>query len=94
MGEGLKKMSDYKQRAENILKEAIAAKEGSRKEGYNDNKRLVNLEELTALIYAGGRIVNLNSEMTDHRYIHEVLYKEHKFMVTTPNTIDIEIPDN
>ena len=87
-------MPDYKQRAENILKEAIAAKEGSRKEGYNDNKRFVSLEDITTLIYAGGKIINLNSEMMDHRYIHEVLYKEHKFMVTTPNTIDIEIPDN
>jgi hypothetical protein len=73
----------YAQIAESLLAEAIGRREGSRAEGYKEDKKHIPFEDLAALIGAGARVICLNQYSSRSSYSHKVLYKDHTFLSVT-----------
>ncbi len=86
---------DYKIEARKILKRAVRRKEGTRRDGYTDDKCLVKPHDLEILIGAGGRITDYNcrhpSSEDIRYYYHSVFYMGHHFMSVTYEPISLEI---
>lgn len=73
----------YSERANLLVRLAIALKCGKREEGYKDNKMLVYPSGIESLIGAGVSIIYLNESHGAIVYIHDVLYKERRFIAVT-----------
>ncbi|MEK6898964.1 MAG: hypothetical protein AABW79_02615 [Nanoarchaeota archaeon] len=56
---------NYEERANELIRKCVKCKVGNREEGYTDDKCLVTLDGMEALIGAGARIRSLNKPSGD-----------------------------
>lgn len=74
----------YEERAKLLLDRAITVKKGIRKPGYTDDKQLVfDVKGIESLIGAGAEIIKINYPQITGGFIHEVAYREHRFIAVT-----------
>ncbi|MBM3232390.1 hypothetical protein FJZ21_03380 [Candidatus Pacearchaeota archaeon] len=84
----LGRYEDYTKIAEALLLEAKNERKGRRVEGYRDNKHLITVKGIEALLgVRETKIISLNSPISKNvgASYHEVLYGDHTFIATSPN---------